>query len=86
VTGQPRYWNIFRQSPSGRDQKRILNQAVTCPLCGKALGTDRALHRAYTGSGDWEFIAAHPGCADEHMRQLTARLTGGVNRMLRRLP
>jgi hypothetical protein len=74
VTGAPRYWNVFRRTPSGRDQKRILNRAVACPLCSKPLGTDRALYCAYTGSIDHEFIAAHPGCADEHMRQLSERL------------
>lgn len=79
----PRYWNLFRQSPSGRDQKRILNRAVTCPLCGKPLDTSRALYKAYTGHGEHEYIAAHLGCADRHMQELTDRLQGGINRMLR---
>jgi hypothetical protein len=85
MTGTRRYWNLFRQSPSGRDQKRILNRAVTCPLCSKPLGTDRALYRAYTTFSESGMIAAHPGCADEHMRQLTERLMSGVNRTLRTL-
>ncbi len=81
----PRYWNLFRQAPSGRDQKRILNRAVTCPLCARPLGADRALYRAYTGSSQYEMTAIHPGCADAHMRQMTERLMNGVNRLLRRL-
>ena len=81
----PRYWNIFRQSPSGRDQKRILNRAVNCALCTKALGTDRALCRAYTAFSASEMIAAHPACVDDHMRQMTERLMSGVNGLLRRL-
>ncbi len=85
VTSQPRYWNIFRQAPSGKTQKRILNRATTCPLCGKPLGTDRALRKAYTGFSDFEMIAAHPGCADKHMQELTERLQGGIGSMLRRL-
>jgi hypothetical protein len=85
MTGTPRYWNVFRRTPSGRDQKRILNRAVTCPLCSKPLGSDRALYCAYTGFSQSEMIAAHPVCADEHMRQLTERLMNGTNQMLRRL-
>lgn len=85
MTSQPRYWNVFRRTPSGRDQKRILNRAATCPLCTEPLGTDRALHCAYTGFSEHEYIAAHPGCADEHMRQLTERLQGGISQMLRKL-
>lgn len=34
TVGSP-YWNLFRQTPSGRDQKRTLNRATTCPLCQK---------------------------------------------------
>jgi hypothetical protein len=79
----PRYWNVFRQTPSGRDQKRILNRAVSCTLCSKPLGTDRALFCAYTGFSEAEMIAAHPGCADEHMRQLGERLMNPLNRTLR---
>jgi hypothetical protein len=80
-----RYWNLFREPPTGRDRKRILNRAVTCPLCGNPLSADRALYRAYTGHMDHEHIAAHPACADRHMQQLTDSLTNGINRLLRRL-
>ena len=85
MASTPRYWNVFRQSPSGRNQKHTLNRAVNCTLCSKPLGTDRALYRAYTGSSTSEYIAAHPGCADEHMRKLTEQLMSGVNGLLRRL-
>ena len=80
-----RYWNVFRQSPSGRNQKRILNRAATCPLCGNPLGTNRALYRAYTSHSGYEMIAAHPPCADNHMQQLTEQLMNGINRTLRTL-
>ena len=83
VTTQPRYWNLFRRTPSGRDQKRTLNRATTCPLCTEPLGTDRALYDAYTGFTEHELIAAHPGCADEHQRQLTERLQNPLNSLLR---
>ena len=85
MTGTPRYWNIFRRTPSGRDQKRILNRATICPLCTEPLGADRALYCAHTGFSEHEYITAHPGCADGHMRQLTERLMNGTNQMLRRL-
>ena len=80
-----RYWNLFREPPTGRDRKRTLNRATTCPLCRNPLGTDRALYRAYTSFSGHEHIAAHPACADRHMEQLTESLMGGVNRLLRRL-
>ena len=85
MTDTRRYWNVFRRTPSGRDQKRILNRAVTCPLCESPLGADRALYRAYTGSSESEMIAAHPPCADRHMQQLTEHLMNGINRTLRTL-
>jgi len=85
MTGTPRYWNVFRRTPSGRDQKRTLNRATTCTLCTNPLGTDRALYQAYTDFSQSEMITAHPACADKHMQQLTERLTGGTSRMLRTL-
>lgn len=83
MTGTPRYWNLFREQPSGRDRKRALNRATACALCGNPLSTGRALYRAYTSHRGYDLIAAHPACADRHMQQLTERLTGGINRMLR---
>ncbi len=85
MTAAPRYWNLFRHTPSGRDQKRTLNRAATCPLCTQPLGTDRALYCAYTDFSEHEYIAAHPACADKHMQELTERLQGGIGSMLRRL-
>jgi len=85
MTGTPRYWNVFRRTPSGRDQKRTLNRATTCTLCTKPLDTDRALYQAYTDFSQSEMITAHPACADGHMRQLTERLMNGTNQMLRTL-
>ena len=79
----PRYWNLFRRPPSGRNQKRILNRATTCPLCRKPLDTNRAFYKAYTAHTESKYIAAHPTCADQHMQELTARLQGGINQMLR---
>ena len=84
TVGSP-YWNLFRRTPSGRDQKRILNRTTTCPLCQQPLGTNRALYKAYTAHSEHEYITAHPACADQHMQELTDRLQGGINHMLRTL-
>lgn len=49
MASEPRYYNVFRHRPSGREEKRLLNRARKCRFCPQALGTDRALFRAYTG-------------------------------------
>ena len=60
-------WISSRRSPSGRGQKRFLNRARCCFLCGKALGADRALYETATGSYALErdLMAAHPACVAE---------------------
>jgi hypothetical protein len=69
----PRYCNVFRHSPSGRDQKRLLNRAIRCALCGEQLGRDRRLYRAYTGFTESELIPAHPACGDDEPRRIQER-------------
>lgn len=60
-------WISSRRSPSGRAQKRFLNRARSCSLCGNALGTDRALYETATGWSALErdLIVAHPACVTE---------------------
>jgi len=68
-----RYWHIFREPPSGRERKRLLNRSASCGLCGKPLGAERQLFRAYTGHFEFELLAAHPGCPDEYRREKQAQ-------------
>lgn len=76
-------WISSRRSPSGREQKRFLNRAVSCGLCRKSLGTDRALYETQTGlSPGRDLLAAHPACVTEEQRQADARLQEDVARSL----
>jgi hypothetical protein len=70
-----RYCDVFRHPVSGRAQKRLLNRAPSCHLCGGRLGTDRALFCAYAGFMACELIAAHPACAAGEARAIAARRT-----------
>jgi hypothetical protein len=70
---EARYCDVFRHRVSGRAQKRLLNRAVSCRLCGGRLGTDRALFRAYTGFMACELIPAHPACAGAEAREIRER-------------
>lgn len=68
-----RYCNVFRHSPSGREEKRLLNRARSCGFCGQPLGTDRRLYRAYTGLTAFELVPAHPACGDSEPERIDAR-------------
>lgn len=68
-----RYYNVFRHKVSGRDQRRVLNRAVSCGFCGGSLGTDRRLYRAHTGHTAFDLIAAHPACGDSEPERIEAR-------------
>jgi len=73
VVSEARYRDVFRHPVAGRAQKRLLNRAVACRLCGCRLGTDRALFCAYTGFMACELIPAHPACASAEAREIRGR-------------
>lgn len=64
-------WISSRRSPSGRAQKRFLNRARSCGLCGNALGGDRALYETSTGFyvPERDLLAAHPACVADQERR-----------------
>jgi len=68
-----RYYNVFRHSPSGREEKRLLNRARSCGFCGEALGADRRLYRAYTALMAFDLVPAHPACGDSEPQKIEAR-------------
>lgn len=70
---EARYCDVFRHPVSGRTQKRLLNRAPSCRLCGGRLGADRGLFRAYTGFMACELITAHPACAASEAREIRER-------------
>ena len=69
----PRYYNLFRHSPSGREEKRLLNRARKCRFCPQPLGADRALFELRKGFQEFDLAVAHPACADEELRQIGER-------------
>ena len=76
-------WISARRAPSGRNQKRLLNRARSCGLCGKGLGGDRALYDTQSGwsSLDRDLIAAHPACAGRLTEENQARLLRETERL-----
>jgi hypothetical protein len=74
-------WISSRRNPSGREQKRFLNRAVSCGLCSKSLGSDRGLYETRKGY-DAGLLVAHPECVTEEQRQAETRLQQGVARSL----
>jgi hypothetical protein len=70
-----RYCNLFRHRVSGRAERRLLNRAASCALCGQPMTRgDRWLYRAYTGFMEFGLIAAHPSCADAEVKLIGQRL------------
>lgn len=65
---------LFRHRVSGRAERRLLNRAARCELCGKPMeARDRWLYRAYSGFSDTSLIAAHPPCADAEVKRIGER-------------
>lgn len=68
-----RYYNVFRHKPSGREEKRLMNRAVSCGLCGESLEADRRLYRAYFTHMAFDLLACHPACGDSEPELIEAR-------------
>lgn len=68
-----RYAIILPHKLSGREEKRLLNRARSCPFCGELLGGGRRLFTAVTSMYGRELVPAHPACAEAENRRIDAR-------------